>query len=139
MTERLQAAIYLGLVDNPLGVRLAAGAISASGDKMVTLPLHILLPAEKVVFLPTDDGVTAQISVQVSTRNTVDQKGLFEHRAYRVNWKTDKDQENVALSIDLEVPPGVHLVAVGVRDDATRDTSFVSTTLEIQGSGAAGS
>jgi hypothetical protein len=37
----------------------------------------------------------------------------------------------VNLVMDLEVPPGVHLVAVGVRDDATRDTSFVSTTVEV--------
>jgi hypothetical protein len=75
--------------------------------------------------------VTAQLCVQVSTRNTVDQKGFFDHRAYRINWKTESDQEVVALAIDLEVPPGVHLVAVGVRDDATQITSFVSTTVEV--------
>jgi VWFA-related protein len=136
MTERLQAAIYLGLVDNPLGVKLAAGTVSPSSDKMVKLPLHILVPANEIVFLPSDDGVRAQLSVQISTRNTADQKGLFEHRAYRLNWKTDSDQETVALSMDLEVPPGVHLIAVGVRDDATRDMSFVSTTVEIHGAAA---
>jgi VWFA-related protein len=131
MTERLQAAVYLGLVDNPLGVRLGAGAVSAVDQKMMTLPLHIVVPAEKVVFLPSDDGVSAQLSVQVSTRNTSDQKGLFEHRAYRVKWETAEDKETIAVSMNLEIPPGVHLVAVGVRDDATRDMSFVSTTLEI--------
>jgi VWFA-related protein len=133
MTERLQAAIYLGLVDNPLGVRLGAGNVSGEGEKLLTLPLHILVPADKVVFLPTDEGVVAQLSVQVSTRNTVDHKGLFDHRAYRINWKTESDQETIALAIDLEVPPGVHLVAVGVRDDSTRQSSFVSTTLQLGG------
>jgi VWFA-related protein len=134
MTERLQAAVYMGLVENPLGVRLGAGTVTVKDAETLTLPLHILVPAEKIVFLPTDEGMSAQLSVQVSTRNTVDQKGLFEHRAYRVNWKTGSDQETVALKMDLEIPPGVHLVAVGVRDDATRDMSFVSTTLEIHGS-----
>jgi hypothetical protein len=133
MTERLQAAIYLGLVDNPLGVRLGAGNVSGEDEKLLTLPLHILVPADKVVFLPTDEGVVAQLSVQVSTRNTVDQKGLFDHRAYRINWKTESDQETIALAIDLEVPPGVHLVAVGVRDDSTQQSSFVSTTLQLGG------
>jgi hypothetical protein len=132
MTERLQGAVYLGLVENPLDVRLAAGAISPDGKgTFLRLPLHILIPADRVVFLPREGGVSAQISVQVSTRNTVDQKGVFEHRAYRINWRTDSDQEMVNLVMDLEVPPGVHLVAVGVRDDATRDTSFVSTTVEV--------
>ena len=134
MTERLQAAIYLGLVDNPLGVRLGAGAVRPAGQKgWLTVPLHVLVPAESVVFLPTGEGgVAARVSVQVSTRNTVNQKGLFDHRAYRINWKTETDQELVGLVLDLEVPPGVHLVAVGVRDDASRETSFVSTTLELQ-------
>jgi len=132
MTERLQGAVYLGLVDNPLGVRLAAGAIrGADAQGFLRLPLHILVPAEKIVFLPRDGGVTGQVSVQVSTRNTVDQKGIFDHRAYRINWKTASDRDTVDLTLELEVPPGVHLVAVGVRDDATHDTSFVSTTIEV--------
>jgi VWFA-related protein len=132
MTERLQGAVYLGLVDNPLGVRLAAGAVREADTKgFLRLPIHVLVPAEKVVFLPRDGGVTGQISVQVSTRNTVDQKGIFDHRAYRINWETPADRKMIDLTLELEVPPGVHLVAVGVRDDATHDTSFVSTTLEV--------
>jgi VWFA-related protein len=134
MTERLQGAVYLGLVENSLGVRLGAGTVQAAAkNNRLTLPLHIFIPADSIVFLPAGDGVVAQVSVQVSTRNTVDQKGLFEHRAYRINWQTDSDQEVVALMMELEVPPGVHLIAVGVRDDATRETSFVSTTVEIHG------
>ena len=132
MTERLQAAIYLGLVENPLGVRLGAGAVRPAGEKeWLRVPLHVLVPAESIVFLPSETGVVAQLSVQVSTRNTKDQKGLFDYRAYRINWKTEADQEMVGVVMDLEVPPGVHLVAVGVRDDASRETSFVSTTVEI--------
>ena len=138
MTERLEAAIYLGLVDNPLGVRLGAGDVQPGEKDWLTVPLHILVPSESVVFLPTETGVVAQLSVQVSTRNTVDQKGLFDHRAYRINWKTEADQELVGVALDLEVPPGVHLVAVGVRDDASRQMSFVSTTLEIHPAAADG-
>lgn len=134
MSERLQGAVYLGLVDNPLGVRLGAGSISPGSKDRMVFPLHVLVPAEKIVFLPKDDGVVAQLSVQVSTRNTRDQKGIFDHRAYRINWASDSDRQTVSLTLDLEVPPGVHLVAVGVRDDATRQTSFVSTTVEIHGS-----
>jgi VWFA-related protein len=133
LTERLQAAIYLGLVDNPLEVRLGAGQISTADGNMLTLPLHILVPADKLVFLPSDEGVSAQLNVQVATHNSTDQKGLFDHRAYRINWKTEADQETVAVSLDLEIPAGVHLIAVGVRDDATRETSLVSTTLEVHG------
>jgi hypothetical protein len=131
MTERLQGAVYLGLVENPLDVRLAMGTVRRAEEKRLALPLRVVVPASRLAFLPAGDGVAAQVSVQVSTRNTVDQKGIFDHRAYRINWQTAADQEAVVLAIDLEVPPGVHLVAVGVRDDATRETSFVSTTVEV--------
>ena len=132
MTERLQGAVYLGLVDNPLGVRLGAGEVEpAPQKKMMTVPLRVLVPAEQVTFLPREGEVVAQLSVQVSTRNAVDQKGIFDHRAYRVHWKTPSDQEAVVLSMDLVLPPGLHVVAVGVRDDASRVSSFVSTTVEL--------
>ncbi len=132
MTERLQGAVYLGLVDNPLGVRLGAGDVAAAEKKRLRVPLHIVVPSEKVTFLPTDEGVIAQISVQVSTRNTRDQRGIFDHRAYRVHWKTPEDQESVVVSIDLEMPSGLHIVAVAVRDDATRTTSYVSTSIQLE-------
>ncbi|HVS62709.1 MAG TPA: VWA domain-containing protein [Thermoanaerobaculia bacterium] len=132
MTERLQGAVYLGLVDNPLGVRLGAGEVEpAPQKKMMTVPLRVLVPAEQVTFLPREGEVVAQLSVQVSTRNAVDQKGIFDHRAYRLHWKTPSDQEAVVLSMDLVLPPGLHVVAVGVRDDASRVSSFVSTTVEL--------
>jgi hypothetical protein len=136
MTERLQGAVYLGLVDNPLGVRLGAGAVEPPAEgakKMMTVPLRLLVPAANVTFLPREGGVTGQLSVQVSTRNAVDQKGIFDHRAYRIHWQTQTDQETIVLSMDLVLPPGLHIVAVGVRDDASRVSSFVSTTLELHG------
>ena len=138
MTERLQGAVYLGLVDNPLGVRLGAGAVepateAVGGKRMLTVPLRVLVPAASITFVPREDGVIAQLSVQVSTRNAVDQKGIFDHRAYRIHWRTDSDQETVVVSMDLVLPPGLHVVAVGVRDDASRIASFVSTTVELHG------
>ena len=131
MTERLQGAVYLGLVDNPMGVRLGAGTVTTGEGEMLRVPVHVIVPAESVVFLPDEGGIVAHLSLQVSTRNTVNMKGLFEHRAYRITWQNESEQEMIDLVVELEMPAGVHLVAVGVRDDATREASFVSTTLEL--------
>ena len=132
MTERLEAAVYLGLVENPLGVRLVAGTLRAKEDgKLLSLPLHVLVPTEKIAFLPTESESFAQLSLQLSTRNTKTQKGTFEQKLYRVPKPADEAQDVVGLVMDLEVPEGVHLVAIGLRDDATLESSFVSTTLEL--------
>ena len=132
MTERLQGAVYLGLVDNPLGVRLGAGDISVTGKGQITVPLHIFVPAASVAFLPEEESLAAHLSVQVGTRNTKSDKGIFEHSAFRIRRAADDETEMVGVVMELTLPEGVHLVAVGLRDDATRESSFVTTTLELR-------
>ena len=134
MTERLEGAVYLGLVDNPMGVRLGAGDVRAAGKGRVILPLHVILPAASVAFLPEDGWVVAHLSVQVATRDTRNDKGIFEHSAFRVRRSTATDRELVSVMMELNLPAGVHLVAVGLRDDATRQSSFVATTLQLEAS-----
>ncbi len=131
MTERLEGAVYLGLVDNSMGVRLGAGDVRAAGKGRVTVPLHVILPAERVAFLPEDGWVVAHLSVQVATRNTKNDKGIFEHSAFRIRRSAATDSELVSVMMELNLPAGVHLVAVGLRDDATRESSFVTTTLQL--------
>jgi VWFA-related protein len=131
MTERLQGAARLGLVDNPMGVRLGTGDVRAAGEGRVTVPLHVLVPAESVAFLPDEESVLAHLSIQVATRNERNEKGIFEHSAFRVRrWHKDNN-EMVSVVMELTLPEGVHLIAVGLRDDATRQSSFVTTTLEL--------
>jgi VWFA-related protein len=131
MTERLQGAVYLGLVENPMGVRLGAGDVRAAGGGRVTVPLHVMLPSESVAFLPEEGWVVAHLSVQIATRNMKSGKGIFDQSAFRVRRSAATDKELVSVMMELNLPEGVHLVAVGLRDDATRESSFVTTTLQL--------
>lgn len=132
MSERLQGAAYLGLVDNPMDVRLGAGEIRAAAKGRLTVPVHVMVPAEKVTFLPEEGWVVAHLSVQITTRNMKNDKGVFDHSAFRVRRSAATDRELVSVMMELDLPEGVHLVAVGLRDDATRESSFVTTTLQLQ-------
>ncbi len=132
MSERLQGAAYLGLVDNPMGVRLGAGEVSAAAKGRIRLPLHVMLPAASVAFLPEEGWVVAHLSVQVATRGAKSDKGIFEQSAFRVRRSAAADLDTVRVKMELELPAGVHLIAVGLRDDATRQSSFVTTTLELR-------
>jgi VWFA-related protein len=132
MTERLEGAVYLGLVNNPMGVRLGAGDVRAEDKGRVTVPLYIMVPAASVAFLPEEESLAAHLSVQVGTRSTKTDKGIFEHSAFRIRRSTGDETEMVSMVMELTLPEGVHLVAVGLRDDATRESSFVTTTLELR-------
>jgi VWFA-related protein len=131
MTERLGGAVYLGLVDNPMGVRLGAGEIRSAAKGRVTIPLHIMVPAASVAFLPEEDSLAAHLSVQIGTRSTKNDKGIFEHSAFRIRRSTADETEMVGVVMELTLPEGVHVVAVGLRDDATRQSSIVTTTLDL--------
>ncbi len=134
MTERLQGAMYLGLVDNELGVRLGAGRVEEGKGRGLVVPLHVMLPAARLAFLPSAEAAMASVSLQISTLDTKTQRGIFASRSFRVR-QPSGGQEVVDLVLDLVLPPGVHVVAVGVRDDATREAAFVSTTLDLQAGG----
>jgi VWFA-related protein len=132
MAERLQGAVYLGLVENPLGVRLGAGTVRtlSAEDKTVALPLHVIVPIDNVVFLPGDEGMIAHLTLQITTQLSTGSGGLHEQKVYRIA-QPPPDQELLSMVLELQLPEGVHIVAVAVRDDATRESSFVSTTVEL--------
>jgi len=130
MAERLHGAVFLGLLENPLGVRLGAGDVEAVDSRLVTLPLHVMIPIENLVFLPGDDGPIARLRLLIKTQDTKTQKGILEYKTLTVD-RPPEDQSLLSVELDLRLPQGAHLIAAGVRDEATRQASYVSTTVEL--------
>ena len=135
MSEQLDGALYLGLVENPLGVRLGAGRVRAAGGGKRRLPLHVMVPAAGVAFLPFEDKEMAQIKVEVASRHAPTSKVVRDEKTFLVEAPPDRDTRLLDLVFNIDIPDGLNMVAVGVRDDATRETAFVSTTLAV-GEGA---
>ncbi|MDX1642770.1 MAG: VWA domain-containing protein [Thermoanaerobaculia bacterium] len=129
--EKLLGALNLGLVSNPLGIRLGAEAIREPVAGRFVLPLRVLVPAESVMALPGGADVTGSLAVKViahdaaaGTLHTVD-------RQFRVRLPEQTADQWVPLGVDLERPAGVHTIAVGVVDEVSGRVSYVSTTLQI--------
>lgn len=131
MSEQLDGALYLGLVENRLGVRLGAGRVRAAGGGKRRLPLHVMVPAARVAFLPFEDKEMAQIRVEVASRHAQTSKVVRDEKTFLVEAPPDRDTRTLDLVFNIDIPDGLNLVAVGVRDDATRETAFVSTTLAV--------
>jgi VWFA-related protein len=130
LVERLEGALYLGLVDNPLAVRLAAGSLREGEKGRHALPLHVLVPAERVAFLPGANGAAARLQLVVAVRNH-DRPGLETTRRTVEVAKAEPSTDTIALSVELELASGVSVLAVAVRDETTREASFVSTTVAV--------
>ncbi len=130
LTERTEGALNLGITSNPLEVRLGAGAVEDVGDGTYRLPLHVMVPVEHIAFLPHEGSYVAEITVQVLSRAIGGAALSVQGETFRVKGSpTATGFANLVLQLELEA--GAHVTAVGVRDAASREASFVSTTLQI--------
>lgn len=140
MIERLQSALYLNLMANPLEVTLGAGEITAGKKDRLTVPLHVRIPVDQVTFLPQQGGEFASLRVVVMTRDERRAKTAFKQEGYRLARPEGAGEDlTVSLVIDLDLEEGIHVIAFGVRDEATQVASFVATGVDLKRpAGAAG-
>lgn len=135
LREKLLGALNLGLVSNPLGVRLAAEPIRQTGEGSFVLPLRVLVPADSLVPMPMGEesmgGLVLKLIVHDQTAGTLQ----TIDRRVRVRLPKQPGGQWVPLDVDLARPAGVHTVAVGVVDEVSGETAYVSTTLEIGAEG----
>ncbi len=68
MIERLNSALYLNLMTNPLEVRLGAGTVTPGKKGKLKVPLHVRVPVDSITFLPRRGGDVADIRVAVMAR-----------------------------------------------------------------------
>ena len=133
MVERLESTLYLNLMANPLGVRLGAGVVKKGPEGRFTVPLYVRVPVERVTFLPAEGGDKARLRVQALARDERNVRAAFKQEHYDlIRPVAPVPDQQFSLLIQLELPAGIHVVAFGVRDEATKEASFVATGLEIQ-------
>jgi VWFA-related protein len=131
LTERLESALYLGLVANPLAIRLAAGQITPTIENRYTLPLHIRVPVERLTFSTPDGQPMSQLKIKVMGLNTSSRSLVMTDRSMSLPRPDGKSGKILDLGVDIELEGGVQVVAIAVRDEASGEASFVSTTMRI--------
>jgi hypothetical protein len=129
LRELLEGALYLGLGGNPLAVRLGAGEPRPGGERRV-VALHAFVPVDKLLFPGPGDAPAAELRLQVLARNAANPREESQSRVFRVR-RPPGASGAADLALELQLDPGTNLIAVALRDEASRLTSLVSTTLEI--------
>jgi VWFA-related protein len=132
MSERLQGAVHLGLVSNPLDIRLGAGTVQSRDESGFVLPLHVMVPAERIVYLPGESAPIAKLNLLMTAYNEENREVASERTIFQIERPSQLGQRTIDLVVEIDLAPGVHVVAVGLRDEATQETSYVTTAVEIQ-------
>ena len=140
LVEHLDAALFLGLGENPLTVRLAVGDASPTPTarpgkagipgKTFDVPLHVYVPVSSVAFVPNGKATMAHVFVRIAARDADGDRTDLVERVWKIEGPA-KEDSLLDLRFDLELGPGLRTLAVAVRDELSRETSFVSTTLAV--------
>jgi VWFA-related protein len=130
LQERLEGAIAFGVIRNPLGVRLAVGDLAAAGEGLYSVPLHVLVPSTGIAFLPEAGGDRASMRVAIQASNARTGAAVKRDESFRPV-QPPPESSLLNLRMRLELPAGVHVVAVAVRDELAREISVVATTVAI--------
>jgi VWFA-related protein len=130
MTEKLLGALNLGIADNPLAVRLGAGEMSGLEGGGYRFPLMIVVPVEQLVFVGAEEKLVAEVEVVVMARHLDTGSVVRREQTYRLEGTAERSG-TASLPIVVDLEGGVYLTAVGIRDRASGEASFVSTTLQV--------
>lgn len=130
-SEKLQGALYLGLVDNPLEARLAADEFREGAEGRTVMPLRVVLPVQLVSFVPEGDHLMGSILVRVMSRDVATGATGRLDRPFKVKHDPNSPGEWMQLPVEMELTPGAHMMAIGVLDQESGMTSLVSTTIEV--------
>lgn len=129
--DRLFSSLYLGLSDNPLEARLGAGGIQPAADKKLAFPLHVMVPAGRLTFMPKEAGSQADVTIEVAAKDP-DKVKIFKTRStYEVPEPDGEDDPLIDMVLNLRLEEGKYVLAVAVTDEASQIVSYVSTSVEI--------
>lgn len=132
LDELALRAIYLGTAPEPFGLRLAHGAIRSAEKGRFLLPVHVLVPVDRIEYAPRDDGAPrASLEVAVHARSPDQPEGPAVRRIFRFD-RPEETSGRAELVVELPLLPGLHVVGVGVRDQVSGKIAAVATTLGVQ-------
>ena len=142
MADRLQGALTLGIEENPLKVELSRGEMvpgASNGGKgktkgTKTIPMRVSMPLDSLVFLPREGKHLGRLRIQLAARDTEGKTSAFHQKHFEI--ELDPELEGTAegvhsFIVSMEMSSGIHVVAVAVRDELSRETSYMASRITV--------
>lgn len=124
------AALLLGRWRNPLRAYLEVGEPEKKGRKRFEVPVTVKIPLDRVTLLPGPGSHRGLLRVRVAFQGDEGVGfGVGDELKVPIEIPDDRLQEArsqyFAVSVSLELDPGLHRVAVGVWDEVAAQASYL--------------
>jgi VWFA-related protein len=133
--DRTLAALLFGIEDNPLQIAVEIGEQVPGPSGTVAVPIRLRIPLHKLAILNHEDTFEGSLRLLVATRSEDGRSSPLRQVAVPI--KIPRKEvlnalgESYLYTLTLQLPPGIHRVAVGVRDEIATTTSFLSRAVTV--------
>ncbi len=134
MEDRTLATLVHETTENPLGVTVDLATAQLDDHGHQRLPILVKIPMENLVLSPVNGHYEGRVSIHVGARDSSGQPSAIESiqvdiRVPRHHLEATEGQTRVfGHQMTLEMNPGKHMLAVGVRDEVgdTEATTLIA-------------
>ena len=133
MAERTLATLILGWEDNPLGTEIRVGVQQRGEGGVWRVPIEIVLPASGLGAISQGGASKQLVRVLMMAEDETGRRMPMREKLIPVEHSasTDDPTQDARLVVDVELGPGVHTIAVGVRDELNRVASYHRATVNV--------
>ena len=133
--DRTLAALLYGIEDNPMKIEIELGDQVPGPSGTVTLPVRLRIPLSKVAVLRGDSVYEGNLRVLVATRTADGRTSAVKQVPVPVRIPQDEVLHALGqfyvYTLTLNLVPGEQKIAVGVRDDTSAITSYLSRAVTV--------
>ncbi len=133
--DRTLAALLYGIEDNPMKIEMELGEQAPGPAGTVTLPVRLRIPLSKVAVLRGDDVYEGNLRVMVATRSADGRSSAVKQVPVPIRIPHDEVLhalgQTYVYTLTLNLAPGEQTVAIGVRDDTSASSSYLSRTVTV--------
>ncbi|MFY9825263.1 MAG: VWA domain-containing protein [Thermoanaerobaculia bacterium] len=139
--DRTLAALFYGVEDNPLQIGVEVGEQVPSPGGTVSVPIRLRIPLHKLAILNHEETYEGSLRLLVATRSEDGRSAPVRQVAVPI--RIPRKEVLNALgqfylyTLTLQMAPGTHRVAVGVRDEIAATTSYLSQVVTVGASATA--
>ena len=133
--DRTFAALLHGIEDNPLDISVEIGEQSPGPSGTQAVPIRLRIPLFKLAILNRDEAFQGSLKLFVITRSQDGGTSPVKQVAVPLNIPRKEVLRAMGqfyvYTLTLNLPPGEQRVALGVRDEISTTTSYLSRGIKV--------
>ncbi len=126
--DRVASSLVFEIDENPMGLKIEAGAPAAATEDRWLLPAHLSFPLNSIALLPEGDDFVARIVLFIAARDTDGKRSDLVRQTHEIRVPAGSYEEakgkDFGIDTQLLMESGRYKIAIALLDPLTRQVSY---------------